>query len=99
MAATNPSASALSHLSTSVSASTLSAEGFGSPDTKEGIIPIKEEPHDPATSGALSPTVIKKEEGDITIKKEEDEEADGKESKPRGTGETEVIKELRIQLK
>lgn len=80
--------------------STSGTEGTTSPDTKEGIA-IKEEPHDPLTpSTLLSPSAIKKEEGDgVVVKKEEEDDGEGKDGKGRGGVEPEIVKELRIQLK
>ncbi|KAK7088171.1 E3 ubiquitin-protein ligase Bre1-like isoform X2 [Littorina saxatilis] len=71
-------------------ASTSAGDGISSPDTKEGIA-IKDEPHDPLMSPA-----IKKEEGEGGVKKEEDEDGEGK---PRSSGDSELVKELRMQLK
>lgn len=81
----------------------VSGDNGNSPDTKDSLTTIKEEPHDPSTSGlVLSPQGVKKEDPDgvPTIKKEEEDDGEGKGGQSRSTGgESEAIKELRAQLK
>ena len=96
MAAINPSAANQPGTPTTPTASTSGAstsagDGISSPDTKDSIT-IKEEPHDPAL---MSPGV-KKEEGEGGVKKEEEEDGEGK---MRSSGDSELVKELRMQLK
>ncbi|GFS28011.1 E3 ubiquitin-protein ligase Bre1 [Elysia marginata] len=88
------------------SSSTVSANP--APDSKEGIptakveaqgSPVKTEPG--STPGNQTPSV-KKEEGEIPttpIKREEEEEGECKDSKNIRGGETELVKDLRNQLK
>ena len=95
MAALNPSAANPPGTPTTPTPSTSGAsttgDGINSPDTKDGIS-IKDEPHDPSL---MSPAG-KKEDGEGGVKKEEDDDGDGK---SRSSADSEIIKELKMQLK
>lgn len=78
------------------------------PDSKEGIAPVKEEAQgspvktEPGSTPGNQTTSVKKEEGEIPttpVKKEEEEEGECKDSKNGKGGDSEMVKDLKNQLK